>query len=194
MPQDRFDLLLREINHYPGTAPQIEGLPPSETKALMEAVNTMYQIRAYADVPIEEFTSDICDALLEYEQLTQDQVSRFRERLGKILASDALSIAAKAVVLLGEHEHLFCSARVITDARPVYGRDVASSPDAMVITHTLKLDYHGVGGKIDEIYIGLGSNDVRELRNVLERAEEKAKSLQATLEAARIKFIDPQKD
>ena len=157
----------------------------------MDAVNSMYRVRAYAEVPLEEFATDVCEALVEHSDLKLEEVPQFRERLTRVLDIETLNIAAKASILLDEHEHLFCSVRIITDARPVYGKSVSEPPEAMVITHILKIDYHGAGGRLHEMYIGLGSNDIKELRNALDRAEEKAKSLQAAFEASKIKFIDP---
>lgn len=194
MPEDLFQSLLLEIDRAPGSTPKVENLSPDDAKQVMDAVNSMYQVRAYAEVSLEEFVSDVCDALVEDSELKLDEVPRFRERLKRVLDVEALNIVAKAVALLGEHEHLFCSVRIITDARPVYGKSVSEPPDAMIITHILKIDYHGAGGHLDEIYIGLGSNDIKELRSALDRAEEKARSLQVAFEASKIRFIDPQQD
>jgi hypothetical protein len=192
LSDDVFQSLLLEIERSQGSIPAVEHLSPDDAEQLMDAVNSMYRVRAYADVPLEEFVSDVCDSLLEYDELKPDQVPRFREKLIRVLGSDALNIAAKAVALLSEHERLFCSARIVTDARPVYGKNVSEPPDAMIITHILKIDYHVAGGNLDEIYIGLDSNDIKELRDVIDRAEEKTKSLQAALKG--MKLIDPQQD
>ncbi len=194
MPEDVFQSLLLEIDRSPRSIPPVKNLSPDDAEQVMDAVNSMYRIRAYAEVPLEEFVSDVCDALLECDELKSNQVPQFRKRLTRVLGIEALNVAAKAFTLLGEHEHLFCSVRIVTDARPVYGKSVSEPPAAMVITHILKIDYHGAGGHLHEIYIGLGSKDIKELRSALDRAEEKAMSLQAALEESKIKFIDPQRD
>lgn len=160
----------------------------------MVAINSMYRVRAYSEVSLEEFVADICEALREHKELKPNEEPQFRERLARVLNVEALSIAAKAATLNIEHEHLYCSARIITDARPIYGKNVSEPPGAMVIIHTLKIEYHDESEHLNEIYIGLGSNDIKELRGVLDRAEEKAKSLQAALGTSRIKFIDPQQE
>lgn len=194
MPDEVFQSLLIEIDRSPASVPTVKNLSPGDAEQVMDAVNSMARVRAYAEVDVEEFATDVCESLIEYKELKSEEVPRFREKLTKLLGVEALNIAAKAVALLGEHEHLFCSVRVITDARPVYGKSVSEPPAAMVITHILKIDYHGAGGHLHEFYLGLGSNDIRELRAALDRAEEKAKSLQTAFEAAKIRFIDPQQD
>ena len=51
-------------------------------------------------------------------------------------------------------------------------------PNAAVVVHTLKLMYHS-GDEHDEFFIALDINDVRELRELLNRAEKKDQVLQA---------------
>jgi hypothetical protein len=192
MPEEVFQSLLLEIERSPGSIPTVKNVSPDDATLIMEAVNTMYRVRTYAEVSIGEFISDVCEVLLEHKELAPDQVPPFRERLGRVLDIEALNVAAKAVTLLGEHEHLFCSVRIITDARPIYGQSVIEPPVAMAITHIMKIDYHGAGGHLHEIYIGLGSRDIDELIVALNRAKDKAGSLQTALAASMIKFIDPQ--
>jgi hypothetical protein len=192
MPEEVFQSLLLEIDRSPGSIPTVKNLSPEDASLVMEAVNTMYRVRTYAEVSVEEFISDVCEVLLEHKELRTDQVRPFRERLEKVLDIEALNVAAKAVTLVGEHERLFCSVRIITDARPIYGQSVIEQPVALAITHIMKIDYHGSGGHLQEIYIGLGSRDIEELIEALNRARDKATSLQAALEPSKIKFIDPQ--
>ena len=194
MSEDAFQSLFLDLGRSPGVLPTAKDLPPDDVRLAKDALSRMYQIREYADVPLEEFVSDICESLVEYNELKIDDIPRFHTRLSKALDVETLKIAAKAITLLNEHERLFCSVRIVTDARPVYGKSVSGAPDAMVITHILKIDYHVAGGRLDEIYIGLGSKDIQELREALNRAEDKAKSLQATFEASKMRFIDPQRD
>ena len=193
IPDEAFSSIILELARSPNAVPVDASLSAEDSELLFDAIQTLYRVHAHHDeISIDEFISDICDALREHNELSNEEEPRFRERLGKVLNIDALTIAAKALSIGNEHEHLFCSARIITDARPVYGDNVSESPAAMVITHNLKINYHGAPGELKEIFIGLGSGDISELHNVLDRAEEKAKSLQAAFDAAKLKFIDPQ--
>jgi len=193
MPDDVLKALLIAIEKSPSSVPVIPDVSSQDAEQVKDALDTMYAIRAYNEVSLEEFISDVCEALRENDELKPQEEPQFRERLTKLLDIEALSIAAKALALQTEHEHLFCSARILTDARPVYGKSVSESPAAMIITHMLKLSYHeGGAGRLNEFYIGLGSNDIAELRSVLDRADEKEKSLRATFDSSKIRFIDPQ--
>lgn len=193
IPDKAFHSIMLKLDRSPGSSPKIDSLSAKDSELLFDAIKTLYRVHAHHDeISLDEFVSDICEALRELSELSIDQEPRFRDRLEKVLKIDALRIAAKAISIGHEYEHLFCRARIITDARPVYGDNVSESPAAMVVTHHLKITYHGAPSELKEIFIGLGSEDIRELRTVLDRAEEKAKSLQAAFGAAKLKFIDPQ--
>lgn len=194
MPEQAFAAAIVELEHSPDSIPSIPGVSPQDAEPFKDAIDTMYAVRAYSDVGLDEFVSDVCDALRATEDLPSSEEPQFRERLARILSIDSLNVAAKAVLLQNEHEHDFCSARILTDARPIFGDDPASPPAAMIVTQTLKLSYHeGAGGRINEIYLSMGSRDIRDLREVLVRAEKKSASLRAVLTASQVRLIDPQR-
>ena len=192
MQDDAFDKLVAELERSPDSVPSVEGLSQADVQQAFHAINSIFQVRLFNDVPVEDFIDDLCESLREHNQLGAE--TRFRERLARVLGIDSLSVAVKALALHLEHEHVFCSARIVTDARPVYRNGPEEPPAAMIVTHMLKLTYHEAGavGRLKEFYIGLGSLDLEELRDRLERAEAKARSLKAVFDASGIKFIDPQ--
>jgi hypothetical protein len=191
IPDAVFNELLVEIERQ-AAPPSVKNLSTTDIEQLVDAITAMSAVRASAEVSVEQFAADICESLRELGELKPDQEPRFSERLSRLLDIETLKVTAKAFALYSEHEHLFCSARILTDARPIYIDDPSAPPMAMIITHTLKIDYHGAGGRLHEIYIGMGSNDIDEIRDVLDRAEKKAKSLRAAFDANKIRFIDPQ--
>jgi hypothetical protein len=100
-------------------------------------------------------------------------------------------VAVKAKELQMEAERTFCDARVITDLRPVFGGNVAESPTSMVIVHTLKVGYHGTNSaRHRELFMSLDADDIAKLKKVLDRAEEKTKTLKSKLDAAGIRSLD----
>jgi hypothetical protein len=192
MPDATFESFVVETARSPNSI-SLPGLAPDDANRALDALNTMFTVKAFSDVDAEEFLDDVCETLISTKDLGAGEQPRFRERLKKLLEIESLSTAAKAAALQMEHAHLYCSARVLTDARPVYGNDVTTAPVAMTITHELKISYHeGPGGNLREIYVGLGSEDLRSLMHHLKRAQEKATSLRAALDLSKVKFIDPQ--
>ena len=193
IPDSAVNVLLQEVEKSPSSVPVIPGVSPEDVERVKDALDTMYGIRAFHDVPLKEFISDVCDSLREHKELDATDEPKLRERLARLLAVEPWIVAAKALVLQNEHERNFCSVRILTDARPVFANGVKGPPSAMVITHTLKLSYHeGAGGHLSDIYLSFGSNDITELRDALNRAEDKAPSLRTLLEAGNVRIIDPQ--
>ena len=64
------------------------------------------------------------------------------KNLKRLLTIRQLSMIAKARSLHIDHANVFCSARVITDLRPVFDADVGEEPTDFVVVHTLKLGFH----------------------------------------------------
>ena len=117
---------------------------------------------------------------------------KFKKRLLDLLEASRFSISAKAIGLIGESEHTFCRARILTDFRPIYGDDPSKKPVAGLITHTLRLSYHE-GSQLQHIYVLLDDSDLNEMKAVLSRANEKGESLRTLLAATHVPLIGTNK-
>lgn len=186
------DQLIADLSRSPESLPSVDGLPGATVQQIVDTLKHLYETRVIADVPVTEFVSDVCEALRETDELSSSAEQQFRERLTRLLDIESMNVAAKAFSLYGEHANIFCDARILTDMRPVFGENVSDGPAAYIVSHTLKIAYHGTVGRIEELYVGLASEDLVELRIVIDRAEAKAKSLRKALEGTGIKFLDPQ--
>jgi hypothetical protein len=76
----------------------------------------------------------------------------------------------------------------------VFPDDPKIHPSAVVITHTLKIHYHGTGGRLHEIHLGISSESIANLANVLTRAREKTESLRDALAETDLMLIDPDRE
>jgi len=163
-------------------------LPNVETlaKALL-ALNITY---AHAEPPFDEFVNDILSALEQAGQVGfhDDRRSRAKDLITKILSVPTFRTVTKAIHLKLDRERLFNHARILTDARPVYGPDVSAAPQAVLITHTLKISYYQ-DDKMVDFYLALDEDDIAELLAVLDRAGKKAESLSAVFKAANLRVI-----
>lgn len=196
IPDDAFNQLLLAIENEESDLDSLKALSSLEVEQITDSVHTASFVRVSADVPLEEFVDDLVQSLRHLEEgfFNATNEKRFRERATRVLGSESVVVTAKALTLQNEHERQFCRARIFTDARPVYADDPSSPPSAMVITHTLKIEYHGVGGHLHEIYLGISANGISNLTNVLDRAAQKAKSLETALEGTNLVLIDPKSD
>ena len=192
MSEDVFSSVLLELEQSPDSIPSVSGLTEEQSQLLKESVDTMYTIRASADVSVDQLVSDVWDAFRGPNDTSEGE-QKLRERLTRILGIDPLNVAAKAVLLHNEAEHDFCEARILTDIRPVFGDDPSASPEALIIMHTLKVSYHTAASRAQEIYLTMGSADLQLLTDAIDRAKKKAESLRSVLSPTKLRLIDPQK-
>ena len=173
--------------------PEIPSLPRTEVEQILDTVLSLYRVRAYSDVSLDEFVVDVCDSMRVSERKdfsrTSEAIEHFKGRLAQFLGLEDVNRAAKSTVLRYEQERSVHSLKFLTDARPVFGNDVTKSPEAAVILHTLKIGYHHAG-RIGEAFFAFDENDLEELKKAIQRAESKASSLRTALARAQLKVFD----
>lgn len=187
MPAKSLEAFATALSASPKTA-AIPDLSPDDSESIRKTLKELYNVRSYFDVELPEFVADIVDAL--QGSFPVEQADAFRDSLAKLLAINSLDVEAKAFSLKGEYEHTFCTGRILTDARPIYGIDPSDTPAAMMIIHTLRISYHDESSRLREIYIAMDSDDITTLRETLDRADVKSNSLKSVFTAANIKVID----
>ena len=164
----------------------------SDLEEIVEALASLYYISEDFDNK-DELAQDLVEAIEDSRpgelKLPATERECFKQQLSKFLDVDSLRIASKALFLLHEYERVFCSARVMTDIRPIFGSSPDDAPRAALIVHTLKLNYHDATG-LKQFYITMDSDEMDELMFVLDRAESKAKSLKAVLDIAKLPHVD----
>jgi hypothetical protein len=169
---------------------KIKGVSEKDLRRIVRTLVSLYSVHASSKSTFSDFVEDIIAAMARSDNrdLANADKKEVGARLTKLLNSDALKLASKGLFLRVEHERVLCSARILTDSRTVYGEDPSVRPTGAVITHMLKLAYHH-GDRLREIYLAMDAGDLRELRELLDRAEAKAKTLEAILTAAGLQVI-----
>ena len=174
-------------------APQVASIPREDVEEILEILVSLYVVRTSADVPVPEFIIDLCEAMDESGdeslQIPSEKRDNFSQRLINLFSINALSVAAKARSVLVDHEHALCSARMFTDIRPVFGEQPDELPMAAVLVHTLKLTYHH-GNQLKEFFVAMDTEDLANLKEVVERAEKKAASLKSVIGVAKVPYVD----
>lgn len=174
--------------------PILPSLPENGVEKMIEALFSLYFLRAEADVSIEEFIDDLSDAIRESENKeiqtsNPDELKRLKNRFRSLLTIRPLSTQAKAVGLRTDFVNIFWDARVITDIRPIWNGDVKQAPEAVVITNTLKLEYHDIHGH-EELYVYVDKKDIEKLIAALMRAQDKGATLRTLATAKWMKVIE----
>jgi hypothetical protein len=174
-----------------GITTTISGIDPDHLTPIIEAVLALYFVRAQAEAPLDGFIGDVITAWPDSEDLVargESGTSSLKKRLETLLSIVPLGTVAKAVNLRSEYAETFCSARVLTDLRPVWGQsDPPLPPIGAIVTHMLKLEYHhGTAADHRELYVALDSNDIVELIRALQRAQKKEESLKDLMNKAKV--------
>ena len=168
----------------------VSSVKPAEFKLIGEAIAALYGVKSSRDVSTEAFAEEICDALEsipeENLRLPQTERAQFKEKLLALLSADVFGLVTKIRELTIEHERTFCHARIVTDLRPVFGSSVEDGPRAMLVEHILRLAYHQGSEKPQDFYVALDADDLRTLRQIIDRAEAKAKTLKSAVKDIRL--------
>lgn len=121
----------------------------------------------------------------------KETASLLANRITKIFeCSYKLSLTAKVSDVSTEHSHVFFSARVFTDIRPIFTED-ATSIDAAVLIHHLVIHY-GENNDHKDFNVALDASDVQSLRQVLDRADKKAALLRELVDKSKVVYIHPE--
>jgi len=160
----------------------VENVPSLAAKDAREIVQTLlslYSVRASAfpaEITVAQFVEALIAAAKQSERPLPPISAGAAESLATLLNVKTLSMISKARGIHTDHENTFCSARILTDMRPVFDVDVAEEPAGFVIAHMLKLGYHH-GGAHKTIHIAMDKMDIDTMILVLERARAKADTL-----------------
>jgi len=192
IPEPSFDAFVSALEKSPNSVPAAQSISSDDAEEIRDVIKELYGVRTYFDMDVSEFVLALAEDLQETEPTAFPitEVAKFNGRLTKLLTIDSVSIALKATSLKREYERRFCTARIMTDARPIYGEDPLHAPSAVLITHNLRVSYHDDSSHLKEIYFAMDSDDVADLQEVLDRADSKAKSLVSIFAAANVRVVD----
>lgn len=165
----------------------------SIAQSLVSEIFNMSAAMAMMDLRSEEFISAVLKAVSSGKTkrlaLSEDQKGILRDRLSNILSGrKGLDITTKAAGVMLDQHRTFYSAKILTDVRPVFDEE-AKLVDAAVIVHNLRIHY-GQDGDHKDFYVALDKSDIEELRQALERADAKAKTLEGVLKRSGVSYLD----
>jgi hypothetical protein len=155
-----------------GNVPQIQS---KDLVDILELLYALYHVREFSEVRRARFLRDLLQTIRGEFDIQKDP-AQLRSRFQKLLNIGALNTLSKAIRLQRDGERLYCSTKILSDIRPVFGADPSSRPVSAVLTHTLKIGYHE-GGEHKEIFFVLDEQDLEELQEIIERAKAKGRSI-----------------
>lgn len=112
-----------------------------------------------------------------------------KKRLLRALSASAIQVTAKALQVAGDHQRLFCTARILSDLRPIFSDTLEVS--GSVIIHQFKIAYHehGLEDGTGEIYMSVDRRDLLRLKATVERALQKHEKLADMAENLGIRLL-----
>jgi hypothetical protein len=163
---------------------------------LLRVLASLYLTRPVTQ-PIEKFVDqDVFPALERAEAFAPENADAQRQKLRRFLIAAlsnerTLGTAAKAGDVLTQHERIFETARIVTDLRPIFHVDVTEKPDAAVIIHTLKITQRDQFQQRADLYFALDHNDLLLMKELIERALKKEKTLKEIVNGSTMTVLDP---
>lgn len=158
----------------------------SEAVAMMQAVFSLYMLYLNYGAPAEQFVEELAGDIVETLDEHEVDVSLFKVKFPHILrCEETLGVAVKGVSLLYDEEKVLSSAKIVSDIRPIFLSDPTQDPPSVLIVHSLRLQFLE-NNRESEIYMALDASDLKELKNVIDRAMAKEKTLTSLLAKASV--------
>jgi hypothetical protein len=172
-----------------------KSLQPEMVAEILRVVFILYGIKQKVEVSAQQFAEDISESCVESSsdkvQFPTEKQKELSDRLKQLLSFEKIvGVTAKAFDVMTEHQYTFCSARILSDIRPVF-TDAPDSASAAVIIHNLQIGFHESGMKgHKEFYVALDTNDILVLKEVIERAEKKTNALKSIIKTSKLPYLE----
>lgn len=184
---------LDQENFWSHVVPHISQVEQSVIKSIVTEILQIATAMSMMDVEIDDFASAIADAAASVNSknfsFAESDKSILKDRTVRVFEGrKGLSITTKAMGVVVDQDRIFYSAKILTDVRPVFD-EKGDSVDAAVIVHNLRIHY-GQDGDHKDFYVALDTSDLQDLREVLDRADVKAKTLEGLLKRSGVSYLD----
>jgi len=187
---------LNQDNFWKHVAKRVNRVDQGMIESILHEIFQMDGARVDAaddGLGLNEFAEAVAEAAAasksEEFPFTEGDRKTLKDRLVKIFEGrKGLQITMKAMGVVVDQDHVFYHARILTDIRPVFN-DNGDSVDAAVIVHSLRIHY-GENADHKDFYVALDTSDIQSLRQVLDRADAKAKCLQGLMKTSGVSYLD----
>lgn len=169
------------IEGYISYATENTNIEQTDVEEMMLVLMNTYLAKAEMGIS----TSDYIDIFLRAVEETgvlrvapnKGDQGYFKDRLKLLLSFDkSIGVISKAALIYTQHTNVFREARIFTDIRPVFGEDTSSEPIGGLIIHKLMITFSR-DKEPQEMYFALDGDDIRNLKEILSRAEDKERAI-----------------
>jgi hypothetical protein len=178
-------------------------VPRRMADGLVQLLAGLYTARERQDISLEAFLDDEVGPGIKNDLVAQaDKANakeeiearwtKFRQFLKVALALEGtVGTAAKTGRVMTEHERIFVDARILTDVRPIFHQDLSEKPNAAVLVHMLRITTRDIFAKQQAEYFALDSNDIRLMKQLLDRAIKKEETLTSLMKGSGVEVLVP---
>ncbi|HZM01815.1 MAG TPA: hypothetical protein VFC44_02225 [Candidatus Saccharimonadales bacterium] len=172
-------------------SPTVPSIPEDDVEEYVTVLCGLYPAMENLQKSPQRVASDIKETIGEIERfgLSPAKSTLVGARMEKLLSiGKAIAVTAKAFNVATEHQKVFCGVKIYSDIRPIFSSPADSVAGAVVL-HNLNISYHE-GRNHKEAYFALENSELNDLKVAIERAEKKAKQLQAMLSKSGINYLE----
>jgi hypothetical protein len=139
---------------------------------------------------------EIARRLSESVELELDDAERaaLRSRAAAILATPVYETTAVATDLQTQNGRNFQSARIVTDIRPVFRKDLDAEPSGAVIVETLQIQTWTRDGDSELLFVSMDEADLKQLEKAVDRALHKTKTLRKFIAQTGLTYFELEKE
>jgi hypothetical protein len=201
LEQEFFDSLLKAVSEAEPTltrsqfenkiSAKVASADKSAISTVLKTTLFFYRLKENAQISTEELGEAVLNSAVvsSSDKFTEETKKALKNRLTQLLNLDkTLGVTSKALDVMTEHERIFCTARILSDIRPVFSANAKDASGAVII-HNLQIGYHQ-DGKHTEFYVALDTSDIQKLKKVIERAEEKTLAMEAMLKRSTVPYLE----
>lgn len=191
LPADQWESLLSALSKEPAanlgklvaSAASATSRPPEEIGRLVTLLLNSMLAYQEGDDAADDLAAAVANQAPSWEQQNaawrSALVSRFQETFE---AEATFGVAAKSATVVSDSPNSFCDARILTDIRPIFTRNLDAK--GFAVLHFLRVSAHSDDGAVRENFFSLSSEDLATLRTTIDRAQKKEEALRSQLELA----------
>lgn len=171
---------------------KVTTIPEDHIDLMIPALFSLYSLRNVTGYDVEEVGEGVVLGVEAGLSESADSPKRedFKARLLSLLDIEVLDTVVRAGNLLFENEHSLQQVRIISNVRPVFDPDEPGNlPRGAIVVHELKLSYYS-DNELKDFFVSFDNSDIDSLRNHIDRAADKAKSLKLMLDKSGTPHID----
>lgn len=172
-----------------GVASKVDGVNPDDVQEIVTTLFSLANFREFSSVNSTQLIDLLHEELLSFlPEIPPERQVSLKEHLTKILDIDNILGIASQAISLNDYENIYLNSRVVTNVRPLF-RETTQELAGVMVSHVLKIAYRTTSEE-QEFFVFLDDNDLQQLRQAIEVAEQRAKKTKATFSKKDIAFFN----